>query len=184
MNGSQDWIWGAIAAGIMLFLLTGWLAWRWYMNPMRRVDRSLKRKAWDMVRDVVIPDGMDGMVHIDRLLITPRGLMVLDLKQVDGAVFGAEKMDEWVVMSGGRRYSFRNPLGHLDERISALKYFLPEAQVEGYVLMPGNVEFPKGRPTRTLLAEDLEARLESVEGDIPESWQSPWSKIREHAEKA
>ena len=63
----------------------------------------------------------DGEIHLDHLLLTPRGLVVIDLRNAHGAVFGGEQMDDWTVMSATRRYTFRNPLGALAARVHAVR---------------------------------------------------------------
>ena len=63
-----------------------------------------------MLRDVLIPDGSGGQLHIDFLLLTGRGLLVVDYRDVEGVVFGGEHMREWAVMNGSERSTFLNPL--------------------------------------------------------------------------
>lgn len=183
---SQEWtgLAAAVLLGGLLILAVVWGVRRWRNKTERRLARRLRRHSWDFARDVVIPDGLDGYVHLDRVLIRPQGLLLLDIKRVNGSVFGAEKMDEWVVMDSGRRFGFRNPLGSLQERMTALRAFAPQMEVDGYVLVLGNVEFPKGRPARTLAVEDLEEHLEAVEGQLPDGWKANWNAIRGRSQAA
>lgn len=182
---NQEWIGvaAAVMVGAVVAALLAWKLLRWYRHPERRLDQALRQHSWDFARDVVIPDGLDGHVHLDRVLITPRGLVLFDVKRVNGAVFGAEKMDEWVVMDSGRRHGFRNPLGPLQERMTALRAFAPQMAVDGYVLVVGQVAFPKGRPTRTLSLPDLPEQLEPVEGGLPDGWKAAWNAIRGRGRK-
>ncbi|MEA5445534.1 nuclease-related domain-containing protein [Gammaproteobacteria bacterium AB-CW1] len=179
---SEDIILLAAAGFGLLVILSALGYWIW---RRRRGDlgRVLKGRVWDQARDVVIPDGLDGQVHIDLVLMTRRGLVALEIKRLRGAVFGSEKMGEWVMLDNGRRHGFRNPLGPLEERVAALSHFAGGIRVEAYVLLIGDVSFPKGRPTRTVLPEDLAERLEPVSGDIPDGWRATWGKIAGHAER-
>ena len=52
---------------------------------------------------------MGSSFHVDFVLRTPRGAMVLDLRDVRGNVFGGDQMNEWTVMDGPHRYTFVNP---------------------------------------------------------------------------
>ncbi|MDQ2070674.1 nuclease-related domain-containing protein [Natronospira bacteriovora] len=169
-----------IALPIALVLLAALV---WYLRRRRAtLKHALKGRTWGQAKDVVIPDGMDAHVHLDCVILTRRGLVVLDIKRLNGAVFGSERMEEWVMLDRGKRFGFRNPLGALDERVSALANFVGGIRVEGYILVSGNVEFPKGRPARTLVADDLIDKLEPVEGGIPDGWKAMWGKVAGHAE--
>ncbi|MCP1726767.1 hypothetical protein J2T60_000732 [Natronospira proteinivora] len=179
MAYSDTWL--LVAAGVLTLILL-MVLWWFIRRRHQNLRHLLKRHAWRQARDVVIPDGMDGHVHIDYVLLTRRGLVILETKELSGAVFGAEKMDEWVMLDRSRRYGFRNPLAELDDRVAALKSFVEGIRVEAYVLITGPVEFPKGRPVRTLRIDDLTDRLEPVSGEVPDGWRGLWNKIAGRAE--
>lgn len=181
---AESWL-TAVAAASVLFvlLLVGLLVW-WWRRRRQGLRRILKERTWGHLRDVVIPDGMDGQIHLDRVLLTRRGLIVLESRQLRGAVFGAEKMSEWVMLDRGRRFGFGNPLPSLDERVEALRHFASGVRVEGYILIEGTVDFPKGRPARTLLADDLADKLEPVSGSVPDGWRALWGKLGGHARES
>ena len=56
---------------------------------------------------------MDGRLHVDFLLLTQRGILVPDLREVPGLIFGGDQMNDWAVMTRRRRHSFANPQGPL-----------------------------------------------------------------------
>lgn len=175
----EPWLPHLLIAAALLLALGGLTFW--YLRYRRSLAYLLKKRTWGQLRDVVIPDGMDGQVHIDRLLLTANGLMVLESRKLRGAVFGAEKMEEWVMLDQGRRFGFHNPLPALDERIEALRQFAQGMRVEGYVLLEGPVSFPKGRPERTLVPEDLAEKLNPLSVGMPDSWRSLWGRLAGHA---
>jgi hypothetical protein len=109
---------------------------------------------------VLIPDGSGGQLHIDFLLLTGRGLLVVDYRDVEGVVFGGEHMREWAVMNGSERSTFLNPLEALYDRIAAVKLLAGEAPVDGRIVFTSRSKFPKGRPPRVL-------RLDLLEGEYP-----------------
>jgi len=113
-----------------------------------------------VLRDVLIPDGSGGQLHIDFLLLTGRGLLVVDYRDVAGVVFGGEHMREWAVMNGSERSTFLNPLEALYDRIAAVKLLAGEVPVDGRIVFTSRSKFPKGRPPRVL-------RLDLLEGEYP-----------------
>jgi hypothetical protein len=158
-------LWWIVPALLTVAALTGAALW-WRANAVRReMDRALATAALGHLREVVIPDGIDGQIDLECVLLTPRGLVVLDLRDVKGAVFGAEKMDEWTVLDGVRRFTFRNPLFALHDRVAALRHHLDdEIEVQGRILFSPRARFPKGRPPLSVPLAELAAEVERIGG--------------------
>ena len=51
----------------------------------RSLLARLERIAFGAAHQVLVPDGMGGFIHIDHLLLTPRGVLVLDTRRVAGS---------------------------------------------------------------------------------------------------
>ena len=62
--------------------------------------------GFEHLRDVLVPDGQGGTLHVDFLLLTARGVVVIDLRDVEGNIFGGDQMTEWTVMHRALRYTF------------------------------------------------------------------------------
>jgi hypothetical protein len=158
--------------------------WRRYRGRQQLV-KSFEAVSAAVLRDVLIPDGSGGQLHIDFLLLTSRGLLVVDYRDVEGVVFGGEHMREWAVMNGNERTTFLNPLEALYDRIAAVRLLAGEAPVDGRVVFTGRSKFPKGRPPRVL-------RLDLLEGEYPpaaagsahpgERWRAAWDQVAAQAE--
>ncbi len=182
---SLPWLWPSVALFAAIVVA---LAWYIVVRVRARtvVDRMLGKVSYRLLRHVLIPDGMDGMIHLDYLLLTPDGLMVVDLKEVRGAIFGAEKMDEWAVINGSKRFTFRNPLGPLQERMAALRGLLPGIRIDGVVLVTGLAEFPKGTPPDVVPVQGLadSKRFTTVAGamDPPPVFLDAWKRVLEVSE--
>ena len=86
------------------------------MRAAARCSTRLERIAFEAAHQVLVPDGMGGHIHVDHLLLTPRGFLVLDTRRVAGLIFGGDQMSEWTVMARGRRYTFDNPQPALYDR--------------------------------------------------------------------
>lgn len=173
----------AIAVGAVLGV-SATFVWRWYRARSERLRRKRRIEAVSVehVRDVAVPDGSGGMLHIDYLLLTPRGLLVLDLRDVAGNVFGSDPMIEWTVMQGARRLTFANPQGAMYDRIAALKLLVGDLPIEGRIVFSSAAAFPKGLPRMTVGEESLEAEFplgERAQADqIVAVWQESWQRLR------
>src|SRR5690606_20785450 len=127
----QEWIWPAIAALVVLLIaVLGVFVWRRRSNP---IERALADVAVQMVKDVLLPDGMGGQIHVEYLLLTVRGIVVVDVKRFGGVIFASDRMTEWTVM-GKRRFTFPNPQSALYDRMAALRQLVRDVPVEGHVL--------------------------------------------------
>ena len=134
-----------LLVGILLLLLI-WLLYRFVKGRGSKLEQVLRDIAYERVHDLVIPNGDDGEILIDQLLLTSQGLLVLELKDVDGAVFGSDKMEDWTVISAQRRYTFPNPQHGLYDRIAAVRQIVRQVPVAGRVLFLDGAEFSKGMP--------------------------------------
>jgi hypothetical protein len=151
-------------AVMLVALLAVGFAWAYRVwgrfRARKQIVRSFESVSAAVLRDVLIPDGSGGQLHIDFLLLTGRGLLVVDYRDVAGVVFGGEHMREWAVMNGSERSTFLNPLEALYDRIAAVKLLAGEAPVDGRIVFTSRSKFPKGRPPRVL-------RLDLLEGEYP-----------------
>ena len=126
--------------------LGGYLGYRHWRKVQARRQRlqQVAVVAFDMMQDVLVPDGSEGHLHLDFLLLTSAGMLVVDLRDVPGMIFGSESMDEWTVMDGVRRSTFPNPLGPLYDRIAAVKLAAgkaPPTELFPHLLIAGkNIE--------------------------------------------
>jgi len=185
----NDVIFQVTVAVMLLGLLAvagaaGWRRWSRY-HARRRLIRSFEAVSAAILRDVLIPDGSGGQLHIDFLLLTGRGLLVVDYRDVEGVVFGGEHMKEWAVMDGGRRTTFLNPLEALYDRVAAVKLLAGEVPVDGRIVFTSRSKFPKGRPPRVMRLDLLEAEYPAVEAGNPhpgERFRAAWDQLTSQAE--
>jgi Nuclease-related domain len=130
----------------VLLLLFLWLLYRFIKSRGSRFDQVLREIAYERVHDLVIPNGDDGEILIDQLLLTSQGLLILEVKEVDGAVFGSDKMQDWTVISADGRYTFANPQHGLYDRIAAVRAIVRQVPVAGRILFLDGAQFNKGTP--------------------------------------
>jgi hypothetical protein len=180
-----------IIAAIVLAILFSWVAvvvWRMMHTPRRRLLATVKAISSDSLSDIVIPDGLDGQIHLDLVLLTARGILVLDIKDHRGSVFAGANMEQWTVMDGPRRITVRNPLGALHDRVHALEQLVEhEVPVEGRAVFTGDAKFVKGRPEGVLLLSELResfARRNDGDERTIEAFRSRWQRVRDVATRA
>lgn len=162
-----------VAAGVVLVAL-GVGAYFGYGAYQRRARRKsllarLNQVAYEAAHQVLVPDGMGGFIHVDHLLLTPRGVLVLDTRRVPGLIFGGDQMSDWTVMARGRRFTFDNPQPALYDRIAAVKALVGDFPVEGRLLFSNLGKFTKGMPKHVLMLDGIEVEFPVVEGNLSSS---------------
>lgn len=172
-----------IVGALALLAALVWLYRLYSRYAMRRaLLNTLRAVAYDVVRDVLVPDGMEGHLHADFLLLTQRGILILDLREIPGMVFGGDQMDQWTVITRRRRYTFMNPQGALLDRIAAVKQIAGEVPVEGRVLFTTRSRFPKGRPRSVLILDSIKAEYAPVDKgamqDTVKMFRPAWERLK------
>lgn len=158
LNNWLVWTVTGVGAGVLV-LIAVWFIWRRMTSMERRTRQLLASIADRVLRDAAIPDGVGGWVVIDAVMLRDRRIYVLDLRDVEGAIFGAEKMDHWTIIGRHWRSQFQNPLRFMQDRVIAVRALLPELDISGHVLFSSRAQFPKGRPDGVQLLEEFSRPL-------------------------
>lgn len=178
-----------IAVTLLAFLALGVVAgfrrWR-HSRARRRVVKAVESISLAALRDIVLPDGSGGHLHLDFLLMTGRGLLVIDLRDVAGVVFGGEHMYEWTVMNGIARATFLNPLEALYDRVAAVRMVAGDVPVEGRIVFTERARFPKGQPPKVTQLSALAAEYPALGPDAAsaaqERYGQAWNEIAKLSE--
>jgi len=180
-----NWVWVVVGTMLVLalalwahLLLRGW-------RSHRALDDMIANIAYEMLKNVLIPNGMGGQIHVPYLLLTQRGVLVADLLDLQGAIFGGDQMNEWTAIGKKRRYTFTNPQHALYDRMAAVRLLTGEIPVEGRLLFTLHSEFPKGKPRNVLRIDDLAFEFPPVDksrGNITAAFGDVWSNVKKHAE--
>ena len=171
-------------AGVVLLLLL-WLLYRVIRRRKGNLESVLSDISYDRIEGLVIPSADEGEIMVDYLLLTSRGLLILEIKDVTGTVFGGDKMQDWTVISNERRYTFSNPQPPLYDRIAAVRQIVRQVPVAGRILFLDGAEFTKGVPglvcnLQELLSEFGEPDKNAAKFKI-EAFKPHWDLIRKAA---
>ena len=171
---------GVVAVAFLGFW--GGRTWMMRRKDARRVARITSGAA-EFLRNVLVPDGNGGDYHLDFVLLTSRGVVIIDMRDMVGNVFGGDQMTDWTLMDGPRRRTFANPQSGLYDRIASVKAIANDLPVEGRIVFTRRAKFPKGLPRFTVMLESVAAefpRLGAAELDVAVSKYRPgWQRIKE-----
>jgi hypothetical protein len=129
------------------------------------------------LRDVVLPDGIDGLVFIDYLLLVNNGFVVLNTENSEGHLFGGETVDQWSQVINNKTYKFNNPLYANQSACQAVLWNLQhhdkqenvtdhtQWQAQGWVVFSSAGNFPKGIPEHVSMIDGLANNLAPLIND-------------------
>lgn len=172
-----------VLGGVVLGLGLSWL-WRWWRQrrARRRLVHAITSTGFEHLQDVLVPDGSGSTYHVDFLVLTPRGILVVDLRDVAGNVFGGDQMTDWTVMNGPARHTFPNPQGALYDRVAAVKAISGQVPVEGRVVFTRRARFPKGLPRWTVPVDALRAEFPPADRgmfqEVLAQFREGWEAVR------
>ncbi len=167
----------------LALVAAGWY-WRVRQRRRRNIDRRLRDASRGVLANFIIPDGNGEEIQLQYALLTARGILVIDIKDVEGHVFGSEGMQDWTVIADNRRFTFANPQPGLWDRVAAVKRLTPEVPVMGFVGFTGRARFSKGQPRSVTLLDSLLQELEkeaSSASTSPDAYQLAWERLRQSA---
>lgn len=187
----DSWLIESIVLIALLILLVAWLFLRIKTrnkSAEQKIQKILKPHQIDEANSILIPDGMGGLIEIERLIKLKQGLLILHQYSVNGHLFGAEKIEQWTQLVGGRSYKFANPLTHLLHVQQSLSLLVPKTPIFTHVVFTGHCNFPKGKPDNVSSLSTLDNDLQPLfkQAALPEqplqsSWQSLLNIAKHHS---
>ena len=156
ITDEAPWILPLAAIAVLLLI---WLVYKRFFARGSSLENALAAIGFDHVEELVIPSADDGEIQVDKLILTSKGLLILEIKDVQGTVFGSDKMQDWTVIAADRRYTFPNPQPALYDRIAAVRQIVRQVPVAGRVVFLDGADFTKGVPSMVCNLEELVAEF-------------------------
>jgi hypothetical protein len=179
-----DHAWFLPSAAIALLVVV-WLAVRYFRGRGGNLEAAIATISFDSNHALVIPSADEGEILVDYLLLTSKGLLILDDTDAPGKVFAGDKLLEWRVINDDRRYTFSNPQPALYDRIAAVRQIVREVPVAGRILFLDGADFTKGVPELVSNLTDLVSEFGEPDKNAAkfkiEAFKPHWDLIRKEA---
>ncbi|MDG2632801.1 nuclease-related domain-containing protein [Vibrio parahaemolyticus] len=107
--------------------------------------------------------------QIDHVLISTKGVFVIESKHYSGWVFGDAKSSKWTQVIHRKKSQFKSPLRQNYKHVKAIEElfdFLPANAVKSIVVFSGSAKFKTHMPINVLYAKDLPVYLSSFSDEI------------------
>jgi hypothetical protein len=155
-------LWVALGVGAVLCIIGA--LWLRYRRAVRSAAVIMGRLGLDRLHDVMIPDGLGGQIQLDYVVLTPRGLVVVDVRDYRGTIFAGEAIERWTQIIGRRSFHFENPLFLNRARMMAVKSLAGDVPVFDLVAFTRDAQFPKGTPPQVCYVDQLGQRAPFATG--------------------
>lgn len=153
-----------------------------YFFGTKRLEYLLKNISFTSLHNINIPDGIDGKIFIEHLILTPKYILLLCVKKHQGMIFAGEKINLWTQVIGAKSYRFDNPLRLIESEAMLLSSKIKKSQLLGQVLFLKGSEFPKGKPNNVIDIADIKAMKKNcVASSVSEELLEDWKKLTEAA---
>ncbi len=145
----------------------------------------LKRKDTVVLNDVLLPVSGGATSQIDHVVITTRGIFLIETKSHSGAIFGHEHSQYWVQYLGSQKRQVYNPLLQNKSHLRALQRILPDLDSSLFISMVVFTEATKLSVTaediivpRRILPDRRIRRTFLPSERRKRHWWCPWREVR------
>lgn len=132
------------------------------------ITSNFKSPNFHLLNNVTIPF-QDGTTQIDHVLVSTKGVFVIEVKHYSGWIFGNEKSNNWIQTIYRVKNSFQNPIRQDYRHIKALQQlldFLPNEQIHSVVVFSGSAEFKTPVPSGVFYLKQLISHLSSFQDEV------------------
>lgn len=152
----------------------------------KKIDLALKPYSHAELHNVVFPDGVGGLIDIERIVLTEQGVLIIETYPISGNLFGADKIEKWSQILNGKSFKFTNPLYRIQMLRQAIQVIAPNTPIFYRVIFTANDSFfPKGKPDAVSTLLTLESDLEMLKQApmMTEKQRLNWDRILRIARK-
>ena len=124
-----------------------------------------KKSDAHVLNNVTLPDEDGGTTQVDHILISNKGILIVETKHFSGWLFAGERDKYWTQVIFKTKNQFLNPLRQNYKHICVIRKlldFLPSQSVGGIVVFTGDAVFKTNRPNRVLMLNELQPYIENM----------------------
>lgn len=132
------------------------------------INRYFTKEEYHLMRNVTLPIA-GGTTQIDHVLVSTKGVFVLETKHYSGWIFGSPKQLKWTQTTRWGKYKFQNPLHQNHKHVKELERyfdFLPENSFKSIIVFSGDGELKTQMPENVLYSGELVSYINKFNDEI------------------
>lgn len=121
------------------------------------LNRHFANENYHLLNNITLP-AIEGTTQIDHILVSTKGIFVIETKHYRGWIFGNQNHPKWTQVIFKFKNKFQNPLRQNYKHIKELRryfHFLSEDVFKSVVVFTGDCEFKSKMPDNVLMLEKL-----------------------------
>lgn len=163
---------------LAFFLAIGFFHGKWYRKPKYElhVGEEIVNNAilntfkndCVLLTNLTLPVGRDQTTQIDHVLLTRKGIFVIETKHYAGQIAGDEESTHWTQITSRHR-EFQNPLVQNEGHIKAMKALLPNTPAKAFVnlvIFSGSGTFRYSMPFNVIHVDKVHDFLMTFKDDV------------------
>jgi len=143
--------------------------------------KVLSPHAQAAMHDVYLPDNRGGLTQIDHLLLSSRGLEVIETKNYSGNILGRATDKTWTQRLRRRTVCFQNPLQQNYGHVQAVKAVVGDTvPVNNVVVFGAAARFKHEQPSDVYSPAQFVRILKQSKSSmqVPPTWLQAWEKLQ------
>ncbi|MCL4273191.1 MAG: NERD domain-containing protein [Anaerolineales bacterium] len=164
-----------VALAVIFFL--GYAVGKWGMHSAENTGEarvrqvlttSFKAPEYHLLNNITLPYE-DGTTQIDHILVSIKGVFVIETKHFSGWIFAGEKSQYWTQVIYNFRNKTPNPLHQNYRHVKAVRGlldFLPREQIHSLVVFTGDAAFKTAVPKGVVYLHKLTEYLRRFDEDV------------------
>lgn len=161
----------------LIFFVVGYGIGRRRRTPSQNEGESLVRNAlmssfpsnnFHLLNNITLPIA-NGTTQIDHVLVSTRGIFVIETKHYSGWIFASANAQKWTQVIYRFKNSFQNPLrqNHLHVKtVEGILDFLPAEVFHSIVVFTGSAQFKTDKPTGVFFLNELLAYIDLLPDNV------------------
>ena len=141
------------------------------------IQKHLSGSDFHLLKNITLPT-RDGTTQIDHVLVSSKGIFVIETKYYTGWIFGNAQSKKWMQTTKfGSKNKFQNPLLQNYGHLKALKEMFPKLKSEMFksiIVFSGDGEFKTKMPENVMHVDMLEKYITQFDESILSEAQCCW----------
>ena len=132
------------------------------------ITNNFKAPHYHLLNNLTLPE-QDGTTQIDHVLVSTKGVFVIETKNYTGWIFGNEKSKQWTQVIYRVKSRFQNPIRQNFKHVKVIQNeldFLPKEQIHSIVVFVGEAKFKTPIPKDVLYLHQLVDHIKTYGEDV------------------
>lgn len=132
------------------------------------LNKHFAKEEYHLLKNVTLPIS-GGTTQIDHVLVSTKGVFVIETKHYSGWIFGSPKQQKWTQTIFKVKNKFQNPIYQNYKHIKELnRYFdfVPERSFKSIIVFTGDAKFKTQMPENVLYSDNLVSHINKFDEEI------------------